>query len=176
MNTGQVLLVIFAFVFLSTVMLNFNQTTALGMSSVDYAQRGILLNTVATSYAEIIRGLSYDEQSDTNWVPANQLTLFTPSNMLGPESAAEDSISSMNDVDDFNGQTFEKEITGTGKIFRSIFHVYYVNPQDPTQVMNTQTLVKRVDMDTWQISPPVSDPTPGDTLHSQILIGYYHFN
>lgn len=176
MNTGQVLLVIFAFVFLSTVMLNFNQTTALGIGSVDYAQRGILLNTVATSYSEIIRGLSYDENSDTNWVPANQLSLLTAANMLGPESVSEDTIRCMNDIDDFNGQTFDKEITGAGKIFRSTFRVQYVDPADPAQIMNTQTLAKRVEIDTWQISPPVLTPTPGDTLHSQFLIGYYHFN
>ena len=176
MNTGQVLLVIIAFVFLSTVMLGFYQTTALGSGSIDYAQRGILLTTVATSYSEIIRGLAFDEHSDTAWIPFNQLNLFTPANKLGPDNVAEDTISNMNDVDDFNGLTFDKVIVGAGTTIRTTFHVSYVDPQDPTHIVTTQTLVKRVDMKTWQISPPVKSPTPGDTLQTQILVGYYHFN
>ena len=176
MNTGQVVFVIIAFIFLSTLMLNFNRTTAFGTGSVDYAQRGILLTTVSTSYGEIIRGLSFDENSDSNWVPSDQLNLLTAPNRLGPESAAEDSIRLMNDVDDFNGQTFDKAIPGTGKIFRSTFRVRYVDPQNPSTIAAHQTLVKQIEISTWQISPGVLTPMPGDTLHSQMLVGYFHFN
>lgn len=176
MNTGQVLLVIFAFVFLSTVMLNFNQTTAMGTDSVDYAQRGILLTTVATSYAEIIRGLAYDEVTDTSYVPANQLSLLTPAAMLGSEKAIEDTIRFMNDVDDFNGKTFNKTIAGTQRTFRTTFRVYYVSSTDPSAYAASPTLLKRVDMRTWQISPAIATPMPGDTLDSHILVGYFHFN
>ena len=157
-------------------MLNFNLTTAMGTDSVDYAQRGILLTTVATSYSEIIRGLAYDENADTTYIPADQLSLLTPANRLGPEKAIEDTIRWMNDVDDFNGKTFDKTISGSERTFRTIFRVYYVNSQDPTQFMASPTLVKRVDMKTWQISPVLTNSTPGDTLQSQILIGYFHFN
>ncbi len=176
MNTGQVLLVIFAFVFLSTVMLNFNQTTAMGTNSVDYAQRGILLTTVSTSYSEIIRGLAYDENTDTSYVPADQLNLLTPASRLGSEKAIEDTIRWMNDVDDFNGKTFDKTIAGTQRTFRTTFKVYYVNSTDPSVYVASPTLVKRVDMKTWQISPVISTPMPGDTLNSYILVGYFHFN
>ncbi len=176
MNTGQTLLVIFAFVFLSTVMLNFNQTTAMGTSSVDYAQRGILLTTVATSYSEIIRGLAFDEMTDTSYVPANQLNLLTPASHLGPEKAAEDTIRYMNDVDDFNGKTFDKTIPGSQRTFRTTFRVYYVSASDPSAYAAAPTLVKRVDMRTWQVLPVLTTSMPGDTLDSHILIGYFHFN
>lgn len=157
-------------------MLGFYETTSLGSGSIDYAQRGILLTTVATSYSEIIRGLAYDEHSDTNWIPFNKLNLLTPAGLLGPESAAEDTIRFMNDIDDFNGQTFDKEMPGSGTTIRTTFVVSYVDPQDPTKIVMSQALVKRVDMTTWQVSPSVNSQTPGDTLHTQILIGYYHFN
>ena len=176
MSTGQVLLVIFAFVFLSIVTLNFNRTTAFGTDSIEYAQRGILLTTVPTSYEETIRGLSYDERSDSMWVGISQLSLLTPAGSLGPDRTEEDSLRWMNDVDDLNGRTFDKTITGTGRTFRSAFRVFYVNALNPDQISVGQTLLKRIEITTWQLSPPVLEPMPGDTLHSRMLVGYFHFH
>jgi hypothetical protein len=175
MNTGQVILVIFAFIFLSTVTLNFNRTTAFGTDSLDYAQRGILLTTVATSYSEMIRGLSFDEKSDTSYIAPTQLSLLTSPSHLGPEKAAEDTLRWMNDVDDVNGKTFDKTIGGAGQTFRSTFRVYYVTTTNPNQISGVQTLMKRVDITTYQIAPPVVSPMPGDTLRTQMLVGYFHF-
>lgn len=175
MNTGQVLMTILAFMFLGTVVLNFNQTGSMTMDSVQYAQSAILMTTVATSYGELARGLSFGSRSDTMYVIPTELYRFTPPSELGPDDSTETSVERFNDFDDFNGFTFEKEIPGSGKKFKTHFRVCYVDPFDINVPVNTQTLTKRLDLQVWQSSPPLANPTAADTLKTFFILGYYHY-
>lgn len=175
MNTGQVLFAILAFILLAAVTLNFNSTGASTADAVQYAQNGILLTTVATSYEELARGLAFDASTDSDYVPPSNLSSLTPAALLGPDDPSESNLYALDDVDDFNSQVFETEIPGSGKRFASRFSVYYVNPNDITQPLSTPTLAKRMDILTWQSFPLLINPVASDTLSSYVIFGYFHF-
>lgn len=175
MTTGQTILSIGAFMFLTTILLNFYRVTAETGDSIASGQDGILATTIAASYAEVAQGLAFDEVTDTtNAALANPSALTAPAE-LGPE-AGEDSVASFNDFDDFNGKVFEKQATGTNRRYRTVFRVTYVAPNNINQKSLVQTFVKRMDLKTWRVSPPATSPTDIDTVRTFLVLGYFHFD
>ncbi len=175
MNTGQTLLTIGAFMFLTTILLNFYRIVADTGQTIAVGQDGILATTIATSYMEIASGLAFDQVTDSSDIAlANPSALTSPS-LLRAE-AGEDSLALYNDIDDFNGKVFDRQATGTNRIYRTSFRVVYVDPNDVSAKSLVRTFVKRMDLKTWRIFPPASASTEIDTVQTSMVLGYFHFD
>ena len=92
MNTGQTMLTLAAFVFLSTVLMNFYRTLASTGDDISSGQDGILATTIATSYLEIAQGLSFDEVTDSSTLAFLNPSALTSPGALGHDGADEDSL------------------------------------------------------------------------------------
>jgi hypothetical protein len=104
----------------------------------------------------------------------NNIDLLTSPALLGKESG-EDSMVIFNDFDDFNKITLEKSAGNTGRRYRTYFTVSYVNPVNVTASVNYRTYVKRMDLKTWRISPPLTSSSQADTLRMSTVMGYFWF-
>jgi len=175
MTTGQTILTIGAFMFLTTILLNFYRVAAETGDSIASGQDGILATTIAATYAEVAHGLAFDEVTDTTNAALTNPMALTSSTALGSEGL-EDSLARFNDFDDFNGKTSEKQAAGTNRRYRTRFTVYYINPDNINQKSSVQTYVKRMDMVTWRIFPPANSPTDIDTVRTFLVLGYFHFD
>lgn len=178
MSTGHTLMTIFAMMLLTTVLLNFYKLLNANGDVVNSGQDGIMMATIAASYVEIARGLSFDEITDSSTIAYRDPTKLTAVSKLGTDSPDEDGPYHYNDFDDFNGPTFngttiEQQATGTNRKYKISFFVQYVNPQN-VQVPSTtkQTFVKRLDIKVWRTFPPGQT----DTLRMSSVKGYYTFS
>jgi hypothetical protein len=175
MSTGQTILTIGAFMFLTTILLNFYQVVANTGDTITSGQDGILATTIASSYMEVAQGLAFDEITDTSSVAlANPSALTSPS-LLGHD-AGEDSLALYDDFDDFNSATLDKQALGTNRIYRTQFTVSYVNPDNLLQTSSSRTFVKRMDLKTWRIFPPAASAIDLDTVKTSLVLGYWHFD
>ena len=172
MTTGQTMLTIFAFVLLTTMLNNFYRLLGASGDDISMGQDGILATSIATSYMEIAQGMAYDQVTDTSDIALYNLNALTAHTSLGPENT-EDSLYEFNDFDDFDGFTFQKEATGTGRIYSTSFQVNYVNVNNVDQIIGGRTYVKRMDLTTWRIQPPTPN---ADTLRLSLVLGYFHFD
>jgi hypothetical protein len=175
MTTGQTILTIGAFMFLTTILLNFYQVVASTGDTIATGQDGILATTIASSYLEAAQGLAFDEITDTSTVAIANASALTSPTSLGHE-AGEDSLATFDDFDDFNGATFDKQAMGTNRVYRTMFSVRYVNPDNLLQVSTNRTFVKRLDLKTWRIYPPATSATDIDTVKTSLVLGYWHFD
>lgn len=175
MTTGQTLLTLGAFMLLSTILLNFYGTMGESGAVINNGQDGILATTVATSYKEMARGLSFDQITDTSDVAIRNPAVLTTPYALGPEPG-EDSLSQFNDFDDLNGFVQDKQVTGSTCIYRTSFTVHYVDPDDVDHASSVATFTKRLDMKTWRTYPPVNGQDELDTVRTSMVLGYFHFN
>jgi len=173
MSSGQTLLTIFAFVLLTTTLNNFYRLLGISGDDISSGQDGILATTIATSYMEIAQGLAFDEQTDTSDAALYDLNVLTDPYNMGYDIADEDSIQDFNDFDDFDGFIFEKEASGTGRQYATQFSVNYVSEGDISEVSNSRTYLKRMDMKTWRTFPPAPK---ADTLRLSLVQGYFHFD
>jgi hypothetical protein len=175
MNTGQTILTIGAFMFLTTLLTNFYRIAAQTGDTIASGQDGILATTVSTSYMEIAQGLSFDEVTDTsNIAIANPAVLTSP--LALHSEAGEDSLFKFNDFDDFNGKTMERTATGSNKRYRTEFRVMYVNPANVLNYSTVRTFIKRMDLKTWRVFPPAEAGTQLDTVRLALVMGYFHFD
>jgi hypothetical protein len=175
MQSNHTLLTIGAFIILMTVLQGFYRILWSSSDDVADAQDMILATTIATSYLEVAQGLAFDEVTDTSHVGVGNASLLTPVSSLGKDGSAEDSIAAFNDFDDFNGLMVEKQATGTNKRFTTVFHVYYVDPNNMDKISTTRTFMKRLDLVSWRSYPPHAG-TAMDTLRLSVGMGYFHFD
>lgn len=168
------MLTIGAFVLLSMILLSFYGLVADSTKTFDTTQGDITEVALAISYQEIIQGMSFDEATvDSMRAQVNDL-----SSVLGPDNPPpagepyETNMETFDDVDDFNGYQIDQVnpggVLGT---FRTLFNVYYVDPNNINQVSSGKTFTKRVDMNLWRVSPPGQD-----TLRTSFVVGYFHFD
>jgi hypothetical protein len=176
MSTGQTIITIAAFVFLTTILLNFYGLVASTGEDISSGQDGILETTIATSYMELAQGLSFDAVTDSSDIAILNPTALTPALNLGHDGAAEDSIQNFDDFDDFNGLTVDKQPGGTDRKYRTRFTVYYTDPTNVSLLTTTRTFVKRMDLKTWRISPAAGPSERLDTLRTSLVMGYFHFD
>jgi hypothetical protein len=172
--SNHTLLTLGAFFILTTVLLNLFRNIGTVGDDVGNAQDMILATTISTSYLEYAQGLAFDQITDTLNVGAST-GMLTPVNLLGPEGT-EDSIRTFNDFDDFDGLVLVKGATGTNRLFTTRFRVSYVPVSDVDAISNTQTFMKRMDIETWRSAPPLPDGGIPDTLKMSIGMGYFHFD
>jgi hypothetical protein len=175
MTTGQTILTIGAFMFLTTLMTNFYRIVAQTGDTITSGQDGILATTVTSSYMEIAQGLAFDEVTDTSHVALASVSALTAPIALHAE-AGEDSLYKYDDFDDFNGQTMERTATGSNKRYRTTFTVCYVNPMNVLNYSTTRTFLKRMDLKTWRVFPPAETGTQVDTVRLSLVMGYFHFD
>ena len=173
MSTGQTMLTIAAFVLLTTILQGvYNSLGDVG-TDVASGQDGILATTIATSYCEIANGLAFDQVTDTSDAGINSPSVLTYP--LGPE-AGEDSLCNFNDIDDFNNFVDEKVAGASGRKFKTVFTVSYVDTNNIATKIAYRTYVKRLDMVTWRTFPPRALDEVLDTLKTSIIMGYFHFD
>ena len=175
MNTGQTMLTLGAFVFLTTILMNFYGLVGQTGDTIKSGQDGILATTIASSYMEIAQGFAFDQITDTSDIALHTPTLLTITTMLGPEFG-EDSLSLFNDFDDFNGIVLEKQAIGSECRYRTRFSVYYVNPDNLHEKVGARTFVKRMDLETWRVFPVPIGLDQTDTVRSSVVLGYFHFD
>lgn len=163
-----------AFMLMSSVLMNFYESTANAGDAIGSGQDGIFMTTLTTSYIEMAQGMAFDEFTDTSFVTAATAGNLTAPILLGAESG-EDSLAAFDDFDDFDGFTLEKEAGTSNRRYRTEFTVSYVDNVDLEKVMATRTFVKRLDMKTWRTFP-ASGEGGVDTLRSSFVMGYFHFD
>jgi hypothetical protein len=175
MNTGQTLLTLGAFIFLTTILMNFYGMVGQTGDTIKSGQDGILGTTIASSYMEIAQGLAFDQITDTSDIALHDPTVLTITAMLGPE-LGEDSLSLFNDFDDFNGLEMEKQAIGSECRYRTKFDVYYVSADDLDLMVGSRTFVKRMDLETWRVFPVPLGLDQTDTVRTSVVLGYFHFD
>lgn len=176
MSTAQTLLTIAALVMLSVTLLNFNGTVVQTGNTLSSGQDGILEATIASSFLELAQGLSFDEVSDSTDAAITDVNVLTSPSDLGPDNPSESTIAELDDFDDFDGRTFDKEVTGNGQRYRTSFSVHYINPDNAAEISSVRTFVKRMDLKTWRIVPPLRTTSSSDTLRMSLVMGYFHFD
>jgi len=174
MTTGQSIFSIAALVLLSTFLTNFYDLTGNVGSDISSGQDGILLTSLATSYIQIAQDLAFDEASDSMHVTGATLSDLTAPSLLGRE-AGEDSLQAFDDIDDFKGFVLDREVGGSGRTYRTLFDVVYVDPSNLAGSSSLRTFCKRLDMKMWRIAP-VAGSAQVDTLRMSYVMGYYHFD
>lgn len=173
MNTGQTILTIGAFVLLTTILQGLYNSLGNVGADITSGQDGILATTIATSYCESVNRLAFDQITDTS-----DVALTTPLLLTFPcgREAGEDSLADFNDFDDLNGYSEVKVAGGSGRSYRTIFRVSYVDEANVSNISISRTYVKRLDMKTWRISPPALSDEIIDTLETSLVMGYFHFD
>ena len=174
--SNHTLLTIGAFIFLSTILVNFYRLMGSTGDDVGNAQDMILAASISTSYIELAQGLAFDEKTDTSSAAIGDPSKLTSVGDLGPDGSGEDSIAAFNDFDDFDGLVVPKTATGTNKRFATRFTVSYVNPDNVDQISSVRTFMKRLDLKTWRTYPPGENGVPVDTVRMSIGMGYFHFD
>jgi hypothetical protein len=175
MNTGQTMLTLGAFIFLTTILMNFYGLVGQTGDTIKSGQDGILATTIASSYMEIAQGLAFDQITDTSDIALHDPTALTSTGTLGSE-LGEDSLNQFNDFDDFNGHEFEKQAIGSECRYRTRFTVYYVNPDNLDQLVASRTFTKRMDLWTWRVFPAPLGEDQADTVRTSVVLGYFHFD
>jgi hypothetical protein len=174
--SNHTILTIGAFLILTSVLLSMYRLLGTAGDDVSNAQDMILATTLTTSYLELAQGLAFDQRSDTAHVAIATPSTLTPVNLLGADSASENSIPAFNDFDDFNRFSIEKVATGSNKRFTSTFRVHYVNIGNVDVISAVPTFVKRMDVWTWRSFPVLTDGEVPDTLKMSICMGYFHYD
>jgi hypothetical protein len=177
MSTGQMIQTILAMALLTTVLTNFYQIVGNTGDDISRGQQDILETAIATSWAEMAQGMSYDNVTDTSDIAFKNPTVLTSPSSLGVESGEnKDSVITYNDFDDFNGATLTRAAGSTGLSFTTHFTVSYVDTSDVNVVVNYRTFIKRMDMTTWRSVPAPGPNERIDTLHTSIVYSYFNFN
>ncbi len=167
MNTGQVLLSIMAFVFLSTVVVNFHSLVADNTLQMTDSHDVIIATSLASSYLESAQAMNFDEKTIST--PVDDAGGFTEPSKLGPDG--ELTMEGFDDIDDFNGYVRIDSAGANNGVFESVFQVCYVDPED-INTQTSQTFLKRIDVKTWRIDRPVTY----DTVTVFATMGYFRFN
>ncbi|RKY61838.1 MAG: hypothetical protein DRP95_02325 [Candidatus Latescibacterota bacterium] len=142
MQTGQTLLVLGAFVLLSTIVLSMYRALLENQDAVDEAQYGIPAIALAQSVIEEASAKAFDEEV-TGTPPPNLPEGFTHPSSLGPESG--EHYPDFDDVDDYNGLDIQ-DTTSVGAVYNITASVYYVDSSDPDNSVSYRTFYKRIDV------------------------------
>jgi hypothetical protein len=167
MNTGQVMLSIFAFAFLATVLVNFQSLVADNSDQMTDSHDIIIATSISSSYLETAQSMNFDEKTIDS--PVDDPGGLTDPGKLGPEG--ELTIDGFDDFDDFNDFSITADAGGGNGVYQSEFQVCYVDPEDINTV-TSQTFLKRLDIKTWRIDRPVTF----DTVRVFTTMGYFRFN
>ena len=167
MNTGQVILSIGAFMFLGTVLVNFNHLVVVNNEDLSDNHDLIIAASIATTYLDAAQAMNFDENAIEQ--PINDPKDLTEPNDLGPDGEAD--IAGFDDFDDFNGYSVTQQAEGNNGVFRSDFTVTYVDPED-INYKSVQTFLKRLDIKTWRVDVPATK----DTVRMFTTMAYFKFN
>ncbi|MEJ2506730.1 MAG: hypothetical protein P8Y81_10775 [Ignavibacteriaceae bacterium] len=139
MNTGQSLLSIGALIVFSLVSLNFN-SSLLNNTTVEVENK-VYLTAFSLAYdlIEEIRQKAFD--AATVEFPTTNTSSLTSAYSLGHRS--DEIYPNFNDVDDYND--FNKTVSAPhAENYRVTCKVYYVDGDDPDDIVMTQTFYKKV--------------------------------
>ena len=170
MTTGQTMMVIFAFVVLTSVLLSFNSRSVDIRNDMIRNQDRIVGTSIAKSYLEMAQGLEFDEvtmKSDT--------TLRTPSALTAPGALGKEPVDStgMDDIDDLHRFASEEFVDDSTKIFDVECSVCYVDPERVDHMVAYRTFVKRLDVKVYRSDAGLSEDVPADTIRMFSTSAYF---
>jgi len=168
MNSGQVVLSIAAFMFLGTVLVNFNRLVLASNEDISSSRDLITATTIASTWIDEAQSLAFDQTTINS--PVYDPATLTDPNCLGPD-AGETDYTTFNDFDDFNGYSITQQSEGNNGLFESDFTVTYVDPEN-INFHSVQTFMKRLDIKTWRVDVPVTT----DTVRMFTTMAYFKFN
>lgn len=174
MSTGQTMLVIFAGILLTTILVNFYRLLANNNDDLSLSADRIVATTIGSSFIEFANGLDFDQATVNSASAIHNVSALTDPGSLGPDTAS--TMAGFDDIDDFNGYEDERDGGGTNGRYKARFKVYYVDPENigvPSYA--AKTFLKRMDVSIWRIDNYV----PGnrvDTLRLFTTLGYFRFN
>ena len=168
MNSGQVMLSIAAFMFLGTVLINFNHLVLASTEDMSNSHDLIIATTIASTWVDEAQSLAFDQTTVDS--PAYDPAKLTDPNSLGTDGGETD-YTTFNDFDDFEGYSITQQADGNNGLFRSDFTVSYVDPED-INFRSVQTFMKRLDVKTWRVDIPVTT----DTVRMFTTMAYFKFN
>jgi len=168
MNSGQVMLSIAAFMFLGTVLINFNHLVLASNEDMSNSHDLIIATTITSTWLDEAQSLAFDQTTIDS--PCYDPATLTPPLLLGPD-AGETDYTTFNDFDDFDGYSITQAADGNNGMFESDFTVTYVDPENINRA-TVQTFIKRLDIKTWRVDIPVTT----DTVKMFTTMAYFKFN
>ena len=168
MNSGQVMLSIAAFMFLGTVLINFNHLVLASNEDMLNSHDLIIATTIASTWVDEAQSLAFDQTTIDS--PADNPATLTDPTDLGPDGGETD-YTQFNDFDDFDGYSITQQADGNNGMFRSDFTVTYVDPEN-INFQSVQTFMKRLYIKTWRVDFPVTT----DTVGIFTTMAYFKFN
>ncbi|HEX9658034.1 MAG TPA: hypothetical protein VGB89_14095 [Bacteroidota bacterium] len=173
MSTGQTILVIFAGILLTTILVNFYRLLANNNDDLSLSEERIVATTIGSSFIEFANGLDFDQATVNSASAIHNVSALTDPSSLGMDTVS--TMSGFDDIDDFNGYEVERDGGGSNGRYKSRFKVYYVDPENIGIPAGGKTFLKRMDISIWRIDNYV----PGnrvDTLRLFTTLGYFRFN
>ncbi len=163
MNTGQMLLTLFAVGLIGVTVLTVNQSFSQNGMILEQTEIGIYATSLAMSVIEEASGKGFDEETVDTVVSA--VSAMTQCNCLGPESG--ESVATFDDFDDYNNHQRIIEVPGTDRFTIRSF-VKYVKPDSPNDSTNVRTYHKK-------LTVFVSGPAMTDTVKVSYIFSYWNF-
>jgi len=139
---GQSMLVLGAFVLLTTLALSVHRAILQNQDAADEAQYGIPAMALAQSIIEEASAKAFDEEV-TGTPPPNLPDGFTQPSELGPEAG--ESYPNFDDVDDYDGLSVQ-DTTSVGATYTITASAYYVEVSAPDSAVSYPTFFKRLDV------------------------------
>lgn len=139
MSGSQILLTICGLTLFSFLALNVNKVILNSSSQTDASEYIATATNIGQNVLNMINTKSFDQNTIGN--PTYNASLFTPANLLGPDSG--ESAVSYNDIDDYNNFA-DADTTPRDGVFNILVHVNYVDDDNPNTVINTVSRTKRI--------------------------------
>ena len=170
MTTGQTMMVIFAFVVLTTILLSFNSRSVDIRNDMLRNQDRIVATSIAKSYTETAQGLEFDEVT-----MVSDTTLRTPAALTSPALLGKEAVdvTGMDDFDDLNNFASEEYVDDSTKIFDVECKVSYVDPERVDQKVNYRTFVKRLDVKVYRSDAGAPADVEADTIRMFSTSAYF---
>jgi hypothetical protein len=161
-NSGQMLLVLGAVILFSLILLGINGSVLYSDKSMTTSKVELNAMAIAQKYMSEAATKKFDQAVyNPSLQPPIWPSLFTAPGLLGPESG--EIYPNFNDVDDYNGLSIVDSTSMPSVRFTITGSVTYVNDNNPSQPVNTQTHVKKVRItvsSTFLVNPANKQPQP----------------
>lgn len=167
MGSSQILLILAALMILGTITISANKKMLNAGDTVLNSEAVITGTAIGQAEIERITVLRFDQKLPPP-LTTDSVSALTPPDDLGPDSGEDPAnAATFNDIDDYNGYVDSVNTPRFG-YYKRTCSVYYVTADDPDQNAETQTFIKRIDV---QVSSPYID-TPNHEITLSKLVSY----
>jgi hypothetical protein len=166
MSGSQMILVIGGLILFSILVINVNSSVTNMQSQTNSSEYFSEAADLAQNMINRISSKAFDQHTLSDSIVTDVSTL-TPAASLGPESG--ETLSTYNDVDDFNNYT-ETDTTTVAGIFHLKVKVNYVSDNNFNTVLYTQSLTKRIQV---AVTSPYMLDNRVDNQQDTLKLNYY---